>query len=364
MKRLLVLICSVFFINTVMAQEVTLTNTFGADVDNTSTRDFILVDSNGNKNSMLIGDRIQLDVGTEDFDGRVRLNFSSDKTFSLKGYGNVRPVKYLNIAAGNYFFWKWSIDSAYLMATEDFLSHGKLLDDDGVGAVLNFDTDKVIYQVAGGIGASADTDANFGLQIKIKDISSSFGATFQNVTENKRTISAYASTSIIPNFTFNIGYIYNPTDTWYICGQQNSIDYCKHLYTTVSQSSTQHLIQASVGYTYEKFGAYTDLMIGLNNKYYNNGNFDSKLNDGIPVYAAIKVSYNVLDNVVISTQCKYNHWLGTDKSYDAFSVYPMVSYTTKKVGTFNVGARIFFNAEDGFNGFNIPFTWKYKFTIM
>ena len=81
------------------AQNVSLTNTFGG------TSDFLKFDKDGNKQDAIVGDRIQLDVASENVDARVRLNFSGDKNYvpGLQAYVNVRPVQPLNIIGGNKF---------------------------------------------------------------------------------------------------------------------------------------------------------------------------------------------------------------------------------------------------------------------
>lgn len=331
------------------AQSVTITNTFGGNSDNTGTSDFLKFDDNGDKDTAVVGDRIQLDVASEHIDSRVRLNISGDNNFSLglQGYLNFRPFKQVNFIGGNKFFWKWATPGAYLGAIDDYLVHGKLADDNGGGVVLNFDSEnsKVAATFAGAVGLDSKLDLNFGTQFNVKNLFI-LGLTGQDLTKSSASFAGYVALTAVKNLTLNFGYTYNNTDKGYIQG-------------------TQHLAQISVGYKFEAIPltVYADGLTGLNN----NSNYieltesyvDLDSGSGVPFYAAFRANYNVSDYLDINGSVKVNHKLELDDSVTTVTVYPYFDVKTK-IGTFRSGARVLFDSDDGYKGFNIPFSWQYK----
>lgn len=330
------------------AQSVSLTNTFGGNSDNVGTSDFFKFDKDGNKSDIVVGDRIQLDVASEKIDSRVRLNIKGDTGYSnaLQGYVNFRPAEQLNFIAGNKFFWKWSTAGSYLAAIDDILNHGKLADDNGAGLVFNLapEDSNSAFTFASAFGGQSRLDLNFGAQFAIKD-TFTIGATAQDVTEDSRSFGAYVALNSIENLLFNFGYTYNLTDSGYIQGSQN-------------------VIQVSVGYSAKDAGLsfYADLLSGLNNKSnYNELTEEyTELDSGIPVYAAFRANYKLNENLDLNGSVKVNHYLEAADNGTSVTVYPYFDYKTN-VGTFRSGLRVFF--DDGYEGFNIPFSWQYKIPV-
>ena len=329
------------------AQNVSLTNTFGGNGDNVGTSDFLKFDKDGNKQDAIVGDRIQLDVASENVDARVRLNLSGDKNYApgLQAYANIRPIQQLNFIGGNKFFWKWATSPAYLSAIDDYLVHGKLADDNGAGLVLNLSPENsdIGFKFAGAAGSQSRLDLNFGAEFSVKNVVT-VSATAQDVTEKTRSIGAYVGLNSVKNLILNAGYTYNNTDENYIQG-------------------TQHLVQLSAGYTFEelKFTLYADLLAGLNNKtnFLTAADDFAELESGIPLTAAVRAKYNANEKLDLYTSVKFNHKLLADSTEDTVTLYPYFDYYTS-LGTIRSGVRVFFNDKDGFNGFNIPFSWQYK----
>ncbi|EID85830.1 hypothetical protein MSI_06490 [Treponema sp. JC4] len=329
------------------AQNVSLTNTFGGNDDNVGTSDFLKFDKDGNKQDAIVGDRIQLDVASENVDARVRLNISGDKNYApgLQAYANVRPVQPLNIIGGNKFFWKWATSPAYLSAIDDYLTHGKLADDNGAGLVLNIapESSDIGFKFASAAGSQSRLDLNFGAEFSIKNIVT-ISATAQDVTEKTRSLGAYVGLNSVKNLILNAGYTYNNSDENYIQG-------------------TQNLIQFSVGYTFEelKISLYADLLAGLSNKSsFTTATDDfAELENGIPLTAVVRANYKANEKLDFYTSVKFNHILLADSTSDTVTLYPYFDYYTS-LGTIRSGLRVFFNDKDGFNGFNIPFSWQYK----
>ena len=351
------------------AQSVTLTNTFGGNNDNVGTSDFLKFDGDGDKTDAVVGDRLQLDVASEHIDSRIRLNIVNGSAVATNAYVNFRPIQPLNFIAGNTFFWKWTTPGAYLAATDDYLAHGKLADSNGAGVVYNLVSDDVGITFAASVGAQSRLDLNFGAQFALKD-TLTIGVTAQDVTESTVSVGAYFALHAVENLLLNLGYTYNPADTSYYTGQQASN--IKESYDGANaQPGTQHLAQLSVGYTLSDVGnglsLYADIATGLNNKthYYTvntTTGTDSdfyELDDGVPFYGAVRANLKATENLDVNFWVRGNHWLGAKDTYDAVTVYPYFDYKTN-VGTFRAGVRAFFNKDDGFNGFNIPFSWQYK----
>ena len=348
MKKIVLGILTAFTLSAVMAQNVSVTNTFGGNSDNTGTSDFLKFDEDWNKADAVVGDRIQLDVSSDKLDSRVRLNIKGDANFSnaLQGYANFRPIEQLNFIGGNKFFWKWTVDGAYLSAIDDFLSHGKLADDNGAGVVVNISPEDSDFGFlfAGAAGAKSRLDLNFGAQFFIKD-SFSIGVTAQDVTTDARSFGAYVALNGVEKLILNFGYTYNLTDSSYIQG-------------------SQHAAQVSVGYKIEdaNLSLYADFLSGFNNK----SNYDEKLEDfaeldsGIPFYGAFRAKYKLNENLDLNASVKVNHYLKADENGTTVTVYPYFDYKTV-VGTFRSGVRVRF--DDGYKGFNIPFSWQYKVPV-
>ncbi len=345
MKKSLVVLgialASLFSLN---AQSISLTNTFGGNSDNVGTGDFLKFDEDGNKGDALIGDRIQLDVTSENIDSRIRLNLVGENNWATKtqAYVNFRPVTGLNFIGGNKFFWKWTTPGAYLAATDDYLTHGKLADDNGAGIVYNYDSDAFSLTLVSAVGQTSKLDLNFGAQLAIKNVVT-IGATAQDVSEKTRTIGAYAALQSVKNLILNFGYTYNNSDASYI-------------------AKTQHLIQASAGYTFTEVGLslYADAALGLNNKAFDPASDDfAELDDGIPVWGAIRANYALNEKVALNGWVHLNHILNATDSRTDITFYPYFDYKSS-VGTFRSGVRVFFDDKDGYKGFNIPISWQYK----
>ena len=331
------------------AQSVTLTNTFGGNSDNTGTSDFLKFDDSGDKDTAVVGDRIQLDVASEHIDSRLRINISGDNGFSLgfQGYVNYRPFKPVNFIGGNKFFSQWATPGAYLAAIDDYLVHGKLADDNGGGVVLNLDSEdsKVAAIFAGAVGIDSKLDLNVGTQFNVKDVFI-IGLTGQDLTKSTASFGGYVALTAVKNLTLNFGYTYNNTDKGYI-------------------QATQHLAQISAGYKFDAIplSFYVDGLTGLNN----NSNYNSTAEEyveldtgsGVPFYTAFRANYKFSDNLDINGSVKVNHKLELADGVTTVTVYPYFDYKTK-FGTFRSGARIFFDSDDGYKGFNIPFSWQYK----
>ena len=345
MKKIIITtIAALLTVSFTSAQSISLTNTFGGNGDNVGTTDFLKFDKDGNKKDAVVGDRVQLDLASEHIDSRVRINFVGDNNWAPKGqaYANFRPVNGLNFIGGNKFFWKWTTPGAYLAATDDYLNHGKLVDDNGAGILYKFSNDDFGITVASAVGQKSRLDLNFGAQFDLNKIVS-IGVTAQDVTEKTITVGGYAAVQAVKNLILNFGYTYNTSDASYV-------------------AATQHLAQASVGYTFSDIGLalYADIAAGLNNKVFNSSADDFvELDSGIPLWSALRAVYKLNDNFDLNGWVHLNHKLAAKDSSTEVIVYPYFDYKTS-YGTFRSGVRVYFNDTDGYNGFNIPFSWQYK----
>ena len=90
------------------------------------------------------------------------------------------------------------------------------------------------------------------------------------------------------------------------------------------------------------------------------GGTDAKYaKDGVPVHAGLLVTYIPVKDVTLNVRALLNT-KPVDKG-TTWSIYPFADFGTT-VGTIRVGARVKFT-EDGYNGVEIPISWKYKFKI-
>ncbi|MGN0732322.1 MAG: hypothetical protein ACI4MA_10515 [Treponema sp.] len=354
MKRILGLaLVSAVLAGGAFAQSISLTNTFGGDTDNISSDgEFFSIDKDGNKKTASIGDRIQLDVSSEKVDARVRLDLaaptfafnSSDSetingkktTVRLRGYVDYKPWTWLHLNAGNYFFSKYGLKGAYLPVVDDYRQSGKLTGNSGASVIV----DVAGLKVAANVAAVARLNLNFGASYNIADFLD-LSVVAQDVTEKTRVIAGYVGFTGVENLLANVGYIYN----------QGKDDYLQ---------STQHAVTAAVGYNFKDIGfsVYAEGIFGLNNVQ-GGGSEEKYAKDGVPVHAGLLVKYSPVKDVALNVRALLN--TKTKDAETAWSIYPFADFETT-VGTIRVGARVKFT-EDGYNGVEIPISWKYKFKI-
>lgn len=308
-----------------------------------------------------IGDRLQFDISSEKFDGRVRLDlydspkngkFTGDGHIRLRAYGRYTPIEQLQFAAGNSFFTKYGVSGAYLVAADDYASSGKAAETgftfntniSGVKFIANWAADFVVD----------DADAlglNFGLDLPIADVVG-LGFTAKNVTSDDRTFGGFVNLLSVENLTFGAGFVYNQNDENYI-------------------PSTKYAIQASAGYEFEDIGLSlsADVISGLNNEYVKDGEdeeykSDDGKDDGIPFHTQVVAGFGVTDNVNVALDVKLNTFFGLDNSTETV-VYPYAEYTLpNNFGSLKAGLRFTFNDYDddhkGLQNFAIPLSWTWK----
>ncbi|MGN0738689.1 MAG: hypothetical protein ACI4LX_00790 [Treponema sp.] len=362
MKRILGLaLVSAVLAGGAFAQSISLTNTFGGDTDNISSNgEFISINKDGTKETTSsIGDRIQLDVSSEKLDARVRLDLAAptfefneknsegkdistkvdgkNATLRLRGYVDYKPWSWLHLNAGNNYFSKYGLKGAYLPVVDDYRVAGKLTGNSGASVIV----DVAGLKVAANVAAVARLNLNFGASYNIADILD-LSVVAQDVTEDTRVIAGYVGFTGVENLVANVGYIYN----------QGSDD---------NLPSTQHAVTAAVGYNFKDIGfaVYAEGAFGLNNV--KGGGKETKYSkDGIPVHAGLLVKYIPVKDVTLNVRALANIKPTDDGT--SWSIYPFADFGTT-VGTIRVGARVKFT-EDGYNGVEIPVSWKYKFKIM
>ncbi len=343
-KSLIISGLSFFLLFGAYSQSITLTNTYGGNDDNVGTSDFLKFDKDGNKEDAVVGDRIQLDLTSENIDARVRVSLVGTDNWAPKGqaYANFKPVKGLNLIGGNKFFWKWTTPGAYLAATDDFLNHGKLAGDNGAGLLYDYSNDSFNLFLAAAAGQESRLDLNFGAQLGLRELVT-IGVTAQDVTEKTVTIGAYAAIQAVENLILNFGYTYNTSDGTYI-------------------AQTQHLAQISAGYSFGDSGLslYADAALGLNNKVFAPEADDFvELDSGLPLWTALRANYHLNESLDLNGWVHVKHTLNINDSATEVTAYPYFDFNTS-VGTFRSGVRLFFDDSDGYKGFNIPFSWQYK----
>ena len=340
----------------VTAQSVSVTNTFGGDSDNLSGEDFLIFDKDGNKEDVHVSDRLQLDVASTYLDGRVRLDFNGSKDKDCKnsavqtrGYANFRPVQPLNFMLGNAFFWKWTMKQGYLLALDDYLVSSKLCGNNGAAVLFNMSG----LQLSAGTGYESALNLNLGASYTLPEVFA-VGATAQDTTNKTRSISAYAGLLAVENLTLNVGYSYNIKASDYL-------------------PNSEHAAIVSVGYQFEDLGLFVaaDALVDITGKAYNSASeefVEQKDADGNKYNAfsaTLFASYEVNEKLIVACRgTAYN----ADKTRKettnvlSFTIYPHFEFATD-VGSFTAGVRFYLNKNDGYTGFSVPFSWKYKFKI-
>ena len=275
-------------------QKVSVTNILGGNTDNTGAKDFVQFDKDWNKQDMNIGDRVQLDVSSDHIDARVRTDFAistidgKNASTRLRAYATVKPTEWLSITGGNSFFTKYAIAPAYLAASDDYVNHGKLTDENGAGLILNFAGVKLASSIGAAARADKKVDLNFGASYQVDDVVS-LGFTAQDVTEDARSFSAYAGLLAVEGLGLNAGYTYNYNNTSYL-------------------GSTQNALQISTSYTIEDAGLslYADYMMGFNNVL-GDGSGAKYEKDGMPIYAALRGNYKATENLDVNCQASLSY---------------------------------------------------------
>ncbi len=343
MKKLLVSAAALMTLAaSLSAQSFSITNIFGADSDSAASSDFLIFDKDWNKQAINLGNRSQLDFSSEKVDSRIRFDFANtnlngkDATTRIRGYVNVKPFEFLNFVAGNNFFSKFQIPSAYLQASDDVINHGKLTDDNGYGFIFSM----AGVKLAASLGAQADVDLNLGASYLIKDIAD-FGFTAQDLTEDSRSFSVYAGLGSVKNLKLGLGYTYNYNNSSYL-------------------ASTQNAIQFSTAYAFEQapLTLALDYEMGFNNVL-GDGSGAVYSKDLLPVYGAVRTNFKASDSISLAlfAAVKTTPLASSDM---AMTVYPYLDFKTA-CGTVRTGARVQFT-EDNFASFSIPLTWTYKFS--
>lgn len=173
MKKLLaasvagILVCA-----SVFAQKVSLTNTFGANDDNTGNGDFLefnrKVKDNGDfddgfeNEEAHVDNRLQLDFSSEKLDGRVRMETygiklnGKESTTRLRGFVRFSPFEQIGLAIGNEFFTKITTDAAYLGAADDTPKWGRMAENGFAVVALPVEG----LKISGGIRGNTEYDNN------------------------------------------------------------------------------------------------------------------------------------------------------------------------------------------------------------
>lgn len=354
----------------VFAQSITLTNTFGGNTNSTcgsdtGGEDFITFskqdDDTYSNTQAHVSDRLQLDFSSKKFDGRLRTEIKTGKLtdpepeIKLTGYVRFRPIEQLGFAAGNSFFTKYVVSSAFLAAANDYPSYGKMADN-GFAVISNIGGLTLAGNISGDsiFNNNESFKLNFGAQYAIPD-AVSFGATFRSVTNGNFSTGVFAGLECVKNLILNVGFIYNSTETKF------------------AYEPSKYTLQASAGYTIPsaKLGFYADVATGLNNEYLSPQKEGEKItgyetkehkdgsgDDYVPLQARARLVFDVTDTIALNGDVKVRTKIGADETET--TVYPYINIKLDKFGTLDAGIRMRFTNDDGLASFSIPLAWKCK----
>lgn len=349
--------------NVYTKSQYTITNILGGDEDSISHKDFLDLNYEGDP-EFSIADRIQFDLNTSKFFGRVRLNiipFDIDGSYanlSLKGYGFYSPVKYFGIAMGNSFFSKFGMKQCYFSALDDYPIYGKLLRS-GIGLYSmidfsDFSSVPLLIKLTGEI----DTKSNFHFpnigfnicyQLELKDYFL-LGGVVNNIFDTEHPlVSVSVGQKFIDNLILNIGYTYNDTDTNFI------------------PKKAKDTLFLNIGYDFEKinFKLYIDYISALNSYYISSKN-NIKDHGYVPFLVALRTVYTTNNSSEIELNFKMKGYIGLE-GQNLYVIYPSYTKIINKNNSVKIGARVTIN-ENSKNIFgviipdlSIPVSWKFKY---
>lgn len=349
------------------AQKITLTNTFGANDDNTGNGDFLEFNRKVKENGDLddgfenkeahVDNRLQLDFSSAKLDGRLRMETygiklnGKESTTRLRGFVRFSPFEKIGLAAGNEFFTKIAADPAYLGAADDTPKWGRMAENGFAVVALPVEG----LKISGGIRGNTEYDNNdnyrldFGAQYAAKDFAT-LSATAKSVTNDDRTFGVFAGINCIQNMMLNLGFVYNANDTDFI------------------PQETKYALTFSAGYEMKDAGLsiFADVVSGLSSKYidkeYKTSDLKNDKGDkGIPFQAKILANYALTEDTSLSVAVTQASVFGWEKSNET-TIYPYATFELPdNMGSLDMGARLTFSGDDGLTKFSIPFSWKCKF---
>lgn len=346
----------------------------------------------------------------------------ADVLFVPTGFVHFTPVSQLGLIAGNNFYKYFAIPSAYLAAADDTTKYGRLLTDslghdayfgsDSVSLYTNgfaggvtsswfFGDDDGIY-IKGAAGATvypngSDTEkaVDFGLNGGIEDVFD-FGFTAHNVVEDDRSFGAFAGLTRFENLILNAGFYYNFTSSDYLPEERVS----RSDEDEFKKQKTKYALGLSGGYNFKRFGFFADLITGLTNeyigeiKYYDeNGNLvktdtdtivrggtvvkykydsgsgtykakrtDGFTHEGIPLYAQLRLTYEINDYLDATFNFKLRTLLQADNT-TCLTFYPRLNIKISSGNSATAGIRLNMNSAryDSLSSISIPVSYTYKF---
>ncbi|MCR5218360.1 hypothetical protein [Treponema sp.] len=426
------------------ADKLTIKNSIGSDLDSLGDYDFYTrsnektysgstsADGETNTDSLAFGDEFKIEYESDKLEVNARLEFlwtnnenaDTDFLFVPSGFIYFKPAQHFSIAAGNNFYKRFAIPSAYLAAADDTTKYGRLLTD-SLDHEEYFGSDSAAL-LSTGFAAGIISDWNMGAYnqyyLKVAATSSmypgqdefekafDFGADFgltngfdmgftvQNVTEDDYKMGFFAGLNSVQNLILNAGFYYNFTPSDYLpetCVVGND-DNDNDIYKFKKQS-TKYALGLSGGYTFENagFSIFADVITGLNDeyigtiKYYDsNGNLIStktttikrgstivkykngkakrtdKFTEGaIPFYHQLRLTKTITENLEAQLSFKLRTMFG-DSDSTWTSLYPKLTVTLpSEAGKISTGIRLEWNGAryDGLSSLSIPLTYTYKF---
>lgn len=384
MKKLALCILVIFSSFSVFCQKLNFTNTFGGDSDNLLSEDILKFSKNEEgdffvSNKTILGNRSQFDFKSSLIDSRLRLDLALPAfddpglNVRLKSFIEFSPVSLFFVSAGNSFFSKYRITSAYLAASDDYAGSGKVLKSGfgtGVKLKLGKEDDIKLLLLSGfdipelftkDVISFNDSEISLGSDFIFKDLFT-LGVSFQNIGKGNFKSGAYAGTSFIPGFMFNAGFLYNLNDESVLPVYKDGSMY--------KVGKTKYAVQASMSWTGEKVPLFAavDCISGLTDEYIHYADkrkvyeTERRNNGGIPFYACFRMNYKPVKKMDLELMIQNRSLLYVD-SEQTFEVLLRSEYKiSEKLGTLGAGVRLDFDST-GFSDFSFPLTWKIKYSI-
>lgn len=341
-----------------------VTNTIGANKDSISDKDFVECTPQSELN-FYFADRLQLDVKNNFLTGRARLSIEPNKSngndvkLGLKGFITLTPFDALEIAAGNSFSSKYSLNSFNLQAYDETEDYGLMLTS-GIGMIgkLNFENYSsipLIIKLAAGIDIKNDSEKienlgyTFSYSLAIKKLFAIEGVVTNINNGFPLQTSVAASINFIKDLKVNGGYIHNLSES------------------EILTEKSQDLIFFSAGYYIKNIslGIYADYITGLNKNYISKKG-EIKENETIPYAIATRITYNGITDTELELTFKYNDCRYKNES----SVTTLLLQANRKLDSNNsitTGIRVSIDEKikDENNkikpNISFPLTWRFQY---
>lgn len=355
MKKIAVVLLSLFVLTGLVAQNYEVYNQLGSDIVELKPV------ANAEVHFAGLYDEVYGKVSASMFtaEARYRLNLlpNNDKWDSarlansnLRANVWFRPASAVELVMGNDYY--QAIAGSFMVVYDDYTKVGRF-GKNGFGAtftplkslMLGFNIPEGNYLE---FKDNFTMKVNFGINYAYENIFN-VGASFLGTIGGTQSVGLFGNYIGTKGLYIGLGYVYDGESI-----ARTNINKYYNLYSTVSD----HLIDFTISYQFPAFRFGGDFEIGFQN--------EDTYNDKTPLYTGLMAEFGITKDVLFNVKGTLNCSNISDNDYNRtyFTVYPKIVYTSAKNGEFSVGFD-FISVEDGENtyhlGYTFPVYWKYYF---